>query len=106
MIVCESFQKPLVLFYLIHTHHAINALVFTKSTESTTRLVRLFEFFEAARATEQGDKNQQRIVVRAYSSDSGVGERKAIFEKFKAREIQMYVLPFSHLVCALKSSKK
>ena len=92
MIVCESSQKPLMLFYLVHTHHVINALVFTKSTESTTRLVRLFESFESVRKAEIGDENRQRIVVRAYSSDSGVGERKAIFEKFKAREIQMYVL--------------
>jgi ATP-dependent RNA helicase DDX51/DBP6 len=89
MIVCESFQKPLMLFYLIHAHRVTDALVFTKSAESTTRLVRLFEYFEAAWATEHGVENRQPIVVLAYSSDSGAIERKAIFEKFKAREIQM-----------------
>lgn len=91
MIVCESSLKPLTLFHLVHTHGVINALVFTKSAESTTRLVRLFELFETARAAEHRGENRQ-IAVRAYSSDAGVGERKAILEKFKAQEVQMYVL--------------
>jgi len=91
MIVCESSLKPLMLFHLVHTHGVINALVFTKSAESTTRLVRLFELFETARAAEHRGEDRQ-IVVRAYSSDAGASERKAILEKFKAQEVQMYVL--------------
>jgi ATP-dependent RNA helicase DDX51/DBP6 len=94
MIVCESSQKPLMLFYLVHTHRVRNVLVFTKSAESTTRLVRLFEYFETARAAEHDDEDQQRLVIRAYSSDAGAGERKAILENFKAQDIQMYVLLF------------
>ena len=47
MIVCETAQKPLILFHLIHAHGVRNAIIFTKSAESTTRLVQLFQFFEA-----------------------------------------------------------
>lgn len=46
MIVCNSLQKPLMLFHLVHPIGATNALAFTKSAESTLRLGRLFEFFE------------------------------------------------------------
>ncbi|KZP31818.1 DEAD-domain-containing protein [Athelia psychrophila] len=91
MIVCESSQKPLMLFHLVHTHKITNALVFTKSAESTTRLVRLFEFFETARASADADETRKRIVIRAYSSDAGAAERKAILESFKAEEIQILV---------------
>jgi ATP-dependent RNA helicase DDX51/DBP6 len=97
MIVCESSHKPLVLFHLVQTHHVMNALVFTKSAESTTRLVRLFEFFETARAVDHRGEDRQHVVVHAYSSDSGAGERKAILDKFKAQDIQMYVLLLSGL---------
>lgn len=90
MIVCESSQKPLMFFHLVHKHGVTNALVFTKSTESATRLVRLFDFFERARTSSSPDPSKP-IVVRAYSSDLGVGERKSILEKFKAQEIQMFV---------------
>lgn len=78
-----------MLFHLIHSHNVTDALVFTKSAESTTRLVRLFEFFEAARAKANGDDDKKRMAIRAYSSDSGVGERKMILESFKAQKIQM-----------------
>ena len=81
-----------MLFHLVRTHGVINALVFTKSAESTTRLVRLFELFETARAAEHRGEDRRQIVVRAYSSDAGASERKAILEKFKAQEVQMYVL--------------
>jgi ATP-dependent RNA helicase DDX51/DBP6 len=100
MIVCESSQKPLMLFHLIHTQHKMHALVFTKSAESTTRLMRLFEFFESARTALHGSEVRQQIVIRAYSSDSGAGERKAILENFKAQKIQMYVLLVSGLMCS------
>lgn len=89
--MCESVQKPLVFFYLIHTHGVTNALVFTKSTESTTRLVRLFDFFEKSRASAS-QNSAVPIVVRAYSSDLAAGERKSILDKFKTQEIQMCVL--------------
>lgn len=91
MIVCESTQKPLILFHLVHSHRVTNTLVFTKSAESTTRLVRLFEFFEAARTADHKGESRPQIVIQAYSSDSGASERKAILEKFKAQEIQMCV---------------
>ncbi|KAJ8462924.1 hypothetical protein ONZ45_g17762 [Pleurotus djamor] len=83
-IVCPSSQKPLVLFHLVRSQQVTNALVFTKSAESTTRLVRLFNFLEEA------DKSKTPMVICAYSSDLPASERRAILEKFKAQEIQMY----------------
>jgi len=90
MVVCDSSQKPLILFHLLHTHDVTNALVFTKSAESTMRLVRLLEFFEEAWSAAGGGERKP-IVARAYSSDLGGGERKVILDKFKAREINMCV---------------
>jgi ATP-dependent RNA helicase DDX51/DBP6 len=91
MTVCDSAQKPLVLFHLIHSVGITNALVFTKSTESTLRLVRLFEFFETARSTSQGSVTQHKepVVMQAYSSDLSASERKLILEKFRAQEIDV-----------------
>lgn len=86
MIVCDSAQKPLVFFYLVHRYQVTNALVFTKSTESTARLVDLFNSFNKARSPAP-----QQIVVVAYSSDLPPNERKSILEKFKAKEIQILV---------------
>ena len=96
MIVCDSSQKPLVLFHLVHSIGITNALVFTKSAESTLRLVRLFEFFEAARSTGKGSETEykKRVVVEAYSSDLSPSERKLILEQFKAQEIDMLVRRF------------
>lgn len=94
MIVCNSSEKPLMLFYLVHTQGATNALVFTKSAESTTRLVRLFEFFEStwtAGGSNITHDGRQQIVARAYSSDLSPTERKSILEKFKNQEIHMCV---------------
>ncbi|KAF8235791.1 ATP-dependent RNA helicase [Tricholoma matsutake] len=91
MIVCESSQKPLMVFHLVHAHNVMNALVFTKSAESTTRLVRLFEFFEKAHASRAVAGASKEIVARAYSSDLSASERKSILEKFKAQEIQILV---------------
>ena len=78
-----------MLFHLVHSHKVTNALVFTKSAESTTRLVRLFEFFEAARKQSNTDGTTSNIIVQAYSSDLGTGDRKTILEKFRAQEIQV-----------------
>lgn len=92
MIVCESSQKPLMLFHLVHTRKVTNALVFTKSAESTSRLVRLFEFFESALAADTGTEGKdggQKTVAHAYSSDLGSAERKSILEKFRNQEIHM-----------------
>ncbi|KDQ19346.1 hypothetical protein BOTBODRAFT_62759 [Botryobasidium botryosum FD-172 SS1] len=89
MIVCQTIQKPLMLFYLVHTHSVTNALVFTKSAESTTRLVRLFEFFEHAWASKEGGRKP--VVARAYSSDLSNAERKSILEKFRDEEIGILV---------------
>ncbi|KAG6844227.1 hypothetical protein H0H87_008675 [Tephrocybe sp. NHM501043] len=91
MIVCESSQKPLMFFHLVHTHQVTNALVFTKSAESTSRLVHLFDFFEKSRAQNAMAGTVKEIVVRAYSSDLPASERKSILEKFKAQEIQILV---------------
>ena len=85
MIVCTSFQKPLILFYLAHRHGITNALVFTKSTESTARLVKLFECFEIALGALGGR------VACAYSSDLSAEERKTILERFKSQDITMSV---------------
>ena len=87
MLVCDSAQKPLMLFHLVHAHSVARALVFTKSTEAVTRLVRLFEFFEEARAAE--DSTRKPLVVKAYSSDLSRQDRKTILEEFKSSQIDM-----------------
>ena len=93
MLVCESSEKPLMLFYLVHTHSVSNALVFTKSAESTARLVRLFDFFETSWAAEGNEQNsRQKIIAHAYSSDLSPSERRSILDKFKNQEIHMWVL--------------
>jgi len=93
MIVCDSSQKPLVLFYLVHSIGITNALVFTKSAESTLRLVRLFEFFETARSACQGSPipDKKPVAVRAYSSDLSPSERKSILDQFRGQKIDMLV---------------
>ena len=91
MLVCDSSQKPLMLFHLVRAHQVRNALVFTKSAELTMRLVRLFEFFETARHASSAESESKPIVVRAYSSDLSPSERKSILDKFKAQEIDMCV---------------
>ena len=95
--MCESSQKPLMLFYLVHKHNVSNALVFTKSAESTNRLVRLFEFFESVWAS-QSENDHQPKVLKAYSSELGAGDRKSILEGFKNQEINMYVRVLVHLL--------
>ena len=92
MIVCDSSQKPLVLFHLVHSMGITNALVFTKSAESTLRLVRLFEFFEAARSADEehdATRHNKPVVVQDYSSDLSPSERKSVLGKFKAQKIDM-----------------
>ncbi|KAF8501747.1 DEAD-domain-containing protein [Russula emetica] len=94
MTVCDSSQKPLVLFHLVHSMGITNALVFTKSAESTLRLVRLFEFFEAARSTGQGNdatQHKKPVVVQDYSSDLSPSERKSVLGKFRAQKIDMLI---------------
>ncbi|KAF8529892.1 P-loop containing nucleoside triphosphate hydrolase protein [Gautieria morchelliformis] len=86
MIVCSTYQKPLILFYMVHKHGVRSALVFTKSAESTNRLVRLFECFENAKGSGSG-----RPVAHAYSSDLSSAERRSILEKFKSQEIDILV---------------
>ena len=91
MIVCDSSQKPLVPFHLVHSMGIGNALVFTRSAESTLRLVRLFEFFENAHSTGKGTETQCKrpVVIEAYSSNLSPSERKSILERFKAQESDM-----------------
>ncbi|KAF9565389.1 DEAD-domain-containing protein [Agrocybe pediades] len=88
MLVCDSSQKPLNFFHLVHTYHIRNALVFTKSAESTIRLVRLFEFFEKEKS---GQSTSESLVIRAYSSDLAPQERKMILEQFKNQKINILV---------------
>jgi len=93
MVVCDSSQKPLVLFHVVHSLGIANALVFTKSAESTLRLVRLFEFFEAARSTGQGNdatQHKKLVVVQEYSSDLSPSERKSVLARFRAQKIDMW----------------
>ncbi|OCH95477.1 DEAD-domain-containing protein [Obba rivulosa] len=90
MIVCDTSEKPLMLFYLVHARAVTNALIFTKSAESTARLVRLFEFFESA-MSPSAEQSGAQIVAKAYSSDLSPGERKMILEKFKNQEIHILV---------------
>ena len=92
MIVCDSSQKPLILFHLVHSVGITNALVFTKSAESTLRLARLFEFFESARLTSQENAAQHKkpVVVQDYSSDLSPSERKSVLGKFRTQEIDMF----------------
>ncbi|KZT07643.1 DEAD-domain-containing protein [Laetiporus sulphureus 93-53] len=91
MLVCESSEKPLMLFHLVHMRGVTNALVFTKSAESTARLVKLFEFFETTLGQDRTRQKEGQIIARAYSSDLSPGERKTILEKFKAQEIHILV---------------
>ncbi|KAJ3716067.1 P-loop containing nucleoside triphosphate hydrolase protein [Lentinula raphanica] len=74
MIICTTYNKPLVFFHLVHTRlktfvqsqesqisqsqNSFSALVFTKSAESTNRLVRLFEFFQVAREKESKESKE------------------------------------------------
>ncbi|TCD64285.1 ATP-dependent RNA helicase dbp6 [Steccherinum ochraceum] len=90
MIVCDSAQKPLMLFYLVHKHGVSNALIFTKSAESTNRLVRLFDFFESALASEKAPGHQPKV-LQAYSSELGAADRKSILERFKSQEVNILV---------------
>ncbi|KAJ1307855.1 hypothetical protein OPQ81_001935 [Rhizoctonia solani] len=89
MCVCSPEDKPLVLFYLVHTHGVRNALIFTKSAESTTRLVHLFEFFEAARNKDSVEAKS--VTMQAYSSDLSNQERKSVIEHFKEGNIDLLV---------------
>ncbi|KAH8100093.1 DEAD-domain-containing protein [Cristinia sonorae] len=90
MVVCDSSQKPLMLFHLVHTHNVTNAIVFTKSAESTNRLVRLFDFFESIRASES-ETSYRPKTLQAYSSELSAGDRKVILERFKNQEINILV---------------
>lgn len=83
MIVCNSSQKPLILFYLVRVRRVNSALVFTKSAESTTRLVKLLELFEENSPTTAN----QKLAIRSYSSDLPPSERKSILEQFKEKKI-------------------
>jgi ATP-dependent RNA helicase DDX51/DBP6 len=91
MLVCETVQKPLMFFHLVHKHNVTNALVFTKSAESTARLVKLLEFFEKERTGHMENNSEKEIIARAYSSDLPPAERKSILDQFKSQEIQMFV---------------
>ena len=100
MIVCETSQKPLILFHLIHAHGVRNAIVFTKSAESTSRLVQLFQFFEASRLSSRtSTEDEGKVVMQPYSSDLSPSDRKTVLDKFKSQEIHMYV--FVRLVLTL-----
>ncbi|THH16979.1 hypothetical protein EW146_g3744 [Bondarzewia mesenterica] len=89
MIVCDSSQKPLMQFHLMHVHVLRNALAFTKSAESTRCLVQLFEFFENARWPASSSSNVEDkveakpIVIWAYSSDLTPSEQKSILKKIQ-----------------------
>lgn len=85
MVVCNPSQKPLILFYLVRIRRVDSALIFTKSAEATARLVKLFELFEEI-SPMSGD---QKLIIRAYSSDLPPSERKSILEQFKDKEIGM-----------------
>ena len=93
MVVCDTSQKPLMLFHIIHSYDVKHALVFTKSAESTDRLVRLFEYFEEAhrQSTEQSDMKKPAKIAYGYSSDLSGPERKQILERFKQGDVDMYV---------------
>jgi len=85
MIVCDTSQKPLILFYLAHTRQVDNALVFTKSAESAARLVKLFELFEETFLMA----GTRRFTIRPYSSDLPPSDRKCILEQFKEKKVNV-----------------
>jgi ATP-dependent RNA helicase DDX51/DBP6 len=89
MIVCDSADKPLILFYMIHSLSVINVLVFTKSAESTARLLHLFKFFGTAHVSDISPPH--RIVAEAYSSDLNPADRKFILDRFKNSEIDVLI---------------
>ncbi|KAG8860793.1 ATP-dependent RNA helicase dbp6 [Serendipita sp. 411] len=90
MLVCESANKPLFLFYLAHSHGFTSALIFTKSAESTVRLLRLLEYFEAARASQNG-AGQSTITAEAFSSDLTPIQRKDVLRRFKEQQVNMLI---------------
>lgn len=93
MIVCDSLQKSLMFFHLVHPIGITNALAFTKSAESTLRLARLFEFFEVTLSAGQGRDTTQykrvvkRVVMQDYSSDLNPPECRLVLRKFKVQKI-------------------
>jgi ATP-dependent RNA helicase DDX51/DBP6 len=90
MVVCETAQKPMILFHLIHTHSVKNAIIFTKSAESTTRLMQLFQFFESSRFSSHSTvESDQPVVMQAYSSDLSPADRRTVLDKFKNTEIHL-----------------
>jgi len=91
MVVCNTAQKPLILFHLMQAHNVTNALVFTKSAESTSRLVRLFDFFKASLCASADATSGTAVTLQAYSSDLSASERRSILEKFKTKEIGILV---------------
>lgn len=89
--MCDSNQKPLLLFHLVHERDVKNALVFTKSAESTSRLMRLFQYFEDAQAADASrtDSGERPLKAEAFSSDLTPLQRKAVLENFKSRKVDL-----------------
>lgn len=93
MYACESSQKPLLLFHLIHKSNIANALVFTKSAESTSRLMRLLHYFEAARVANVSSQGSQRkpLKAEAFSSDLTPSQRRAVLDSFKSQQVDLLI---------------
>jgi ATP-dependent RNA helicase DDX51/DBP6 len=91
MYSCESNQKPLLLFYLVHKRGVKNALVFTKSAESTSRLTRLFHYFEDAQLADafNTESGYKPLKAEAFSSDLTPSQRKAVLDNFKAQKVDL-----------------
>lgn len=84
--VCETMNKPLILFHLLLERKVSTALIFTKSSESTNRLLSLFTHFMEARQRRLKEGTPV-VKAAAFSSDLNVVQRKSILEKFKNKQI-------------------
>ncbi|GAA5858660.1 hypothetical protein JCM8547_001410 [Rhodosporidiobolus lusitaniae] len=101
MIVSPASHKPLYLFHLLHSLFVSkedgkrqSALCFTKSVEAATRLAKLVEFFEEAYFASQGgegEKEGEKVAVKAFSSELAPGERKKVLKEFKEGKVTMLI---------------
>ncbi|KAK4051503.1 ATP-dependent RNA helicase dbp6 [Microbotryomycetes sp. JL221] len=94
VIISTSTLKPLYLLHLIRHLKLTSILCFTKSVEASTRLVKLIELFQQQQQRQHDQfKNQkdETIVVKSYSSELNMNERRTLLQDFKNQKITMLI---------------
>ncbi|UZJ51358.1 hypothetical protein CBS101457_000678 [Exobasidium rhododendri] len=91
MMVMKGEEKPLHLLHLLFTHEPRlrQALCFTKSIENAARLVKLINFFQQVEGSSL--PREDRIVVKEYSSDLTIHQRRQLLSSFKENKIDLLV---------------